>query len=168
MPPRLILASGSTYRRDLLARLRLPFETMVPDINETPLPSESPDTTAVRLAQQKAEAVAGRVQNALVIGSDQVAILDLEQIGKPGNHENALQQLKKMRGRKVVFHTGVCLYDSRRSGPDAVQLTNVQTTVTFRSLNDDELDAYLKIEQPYDCAGSAKKRGLGYCSDRKY
>jgi septum formation protein len=160
--PRLILGSSSIYRKELLGRLGLPFETMVPDIDETPLPGEAPETTALRLARAKAAAIAARAGAALVIGSDQVATLDGEQIGKPGNHANALQQLQKMRGREVVFHTALCLWDGRQSDAGAAaQLCNVQTLVRFRDLPDAELDAYLRIEQPYDCAGSAKNEGLG-------
>ncbi|WP_076591699.1 Maf-like protein [Herminiimonas arsenitoxidans] len=159
---RLILGSSSVYRKELLSRLHLPFEVMVPNIDETALPHESPDTTALRLAQQKAAAIATQAPNSLIIGSDQVATLDDEQIGKPGTHENALKQLQKMRGRKVVFHTALCLFDGRAgiSSP-RIQLENIQTFVTFRDLPDADLDAYLRIEQPYDCAGSAKNEGLG-------
>lgn len=161
-PTRLILGSSSVYRKELLSRLGLPFDIMVPDIDETPHPGETPDATALRLAREKAAAVAAKAGAALVIGSDQVATLDGEQIGKPGNHANALKQLQKMRGRQVIFHTALCLWDGRR--PDAAfaaQIRNVQTLVTFRDLPDAELDAYLHIEQPYDCAGSAKNEGLG-------
>jgi septum formation protein len=161
-PPRLILASSSPYRRELLARLQLPFEAIAPGIDEAPLPSEQPEATALRLARAKAAAVAARAPGSIVIGSDQVATLDGEQIGKPGDHARALAQLQKMRGRRVVFHTALCVWDSRASaltGP--AQLENVQTVVTFRDLPDAELDAYLRIEQPYDCAGSAKNEGLG-------
>jgi len=160
--PRLILASSSAYRRELLGRLRLPFEVMVPDIDESPLPGEAPETTALRLARSKAQAVAARAPGAVVIGSDQVATLDGEQIGKPGNHDHALAQLQKMRGRRVVFHTALCLWDGRAAAlTGGAQLENIQTFVTFRDLPDAELDAYLRIEQPYDCAGSAKNEGLG-------
>ena len=160
--PRLILASSSKYRKELLSRLHLPFETAVPDIDETPLPGEAPEQTALRLAKEKACSIASVSSDALVIGSDQVATLDGEQIGKPGTHENALAQLKKMRGRKVVFHTALCLWDGRRSATAAkAQIENIQTFVWFRNLPDHELDAYLRIEQPYDCAGSAKNEGLG-------
>jgi septum formation protein len=161
-PPRLILASGSAYRRELLARLRLPFEVLAPDIDEAPLPGETPDATALRLACAKARAVAERAPGSIVIGSDQVATLGGEQIGKPGNHAAALAQLQKMRGRQVIFHTALCVWDGRATaltGP--AQLENVQVAVTFRDLPDAELDAYLRIEQPYDCAGSAKNEGLG-------
>ena len=161
-PPRLILASSSAYRRELLARLRLPFEVMLPDIDESPLAGESPETTALRLARQKAQAVARRAPGSVVIGSDQVATLDGEQIGKPGNHANALAQLQKMRGREVVFHTALCLWDDRACAlTGGAHVQNVQTVVAFRDLPDAELDAYLRIEQPYDCAGSAKNEGLG-------
>jgi septum formation protein len=159
---RLILASSSIYRRELLSRLQLPFETMSPEIDESAYSDESPEATALRLAQQKAAAIAARADNALVIGSDQVATLDGRQIGKPGNHENALMQLQTMRGRRVVLHTALCLFDGRNtSTTPQYQLENVQTIVTFRDLPDHELDAYLRIEQPYDCAGSAKNEGLG-------
>jgi len=160
--PRLILASSSPYRRALLERLRLPFEVMAPDIDESALPGEAPETTALRLARAKAGAVAGAMPGSIVIGSDQVATLDGEQIGKPGNHANALAQLRKMRGRRVVFHTALCLWDARAAAlTGAAQLENVRTHVTLRDLPDAELDAYLRIEQPYDCAGSAKNEGLG-------
>jgi septum formation protein len=162
--PHLILASGSAYRRELLGRLRLPFEAIAPDIDETPRPGEAPEATALRLAREKAAAVARTHPGALVIGSDQVATLDGAQIGKPGDHARALAQLRTMRGRRVVFHTALCLWDGRLE-PDAAaqaaQLENVQVFVTFRDLPDAELDAYLRIEQPYDCAGSAKNEGLG-------
>ncbi|MNK04395.1 Maf-like protein YceF [compost metagenome] len=161
-PARLILGSSSVYRKELLSRLGLPFEVMSPDIDETALPGESPAATALRLAQQKAEAIAAKAPGSLIIGSDQVATLDGEQIGKPGNHANALQQLQKMRGREVIFHTALCLFDGRSGmASPRLQLENIQTFVTFRDLPDAELDAYLRIEQPYDCAGSAKNEGLG-------
>ncbi|MGH8855248.1 MAG: Maf family nucleotide pyrophosphatase [Telluria sp.] len=161
-PPRLILASGSAYRRELLARLHLPFEAIAPEIDETPRPGEAPQDTARRLAGAKAAAIAARAPGALVIGSDQVATLDGLQIGKPGSHARALEQLQLMRGRRVVFHTALCLWDSRVADPAlAAQVENVQVFVDFRDLPDAELDAYLRIEQPYDCAGSAKNEGLG-------
>lgn len=159
--PRLILASSSPYRRELLQRLRIPFEVQIPDIDETPLPAEAPEQTALRLATEKACAVALNCERALVIGSDQVATLDGQQIGKPGNHDSALRQLQAMRGREVIFHTALCLWDGRLAGETAAQRENVQTVVAFRDLPDHELDAYLRIEQPYDCAGSAKNEGLG-------
>jgi len=157
-PPRLILASSSAYRRELLGRLHLPFEAISPHIDETPAPGEAPEATALRLARAKAEAIALLHPGALVIGSDQVATQDGEQIGKPGNHARALAQLRTMRGREVVFHTALCLWDGRDG---TAQAENVQVSVRFRDLPDAELDAYLRIEQPYDCAGSAKNEGLG-------
>jgi septum formation protein len=160
-PVRLILASSSAYRRELLSRLGLLFEAIAPDIDETPLQGEAPEATALRLARDKAAAVARQHPGALVIGSDQVATLDGEQIGKPGDHARALAQLQKMRGRRVTFHTALCLWDGRLSAEQAAQVENVQVFVTFRDLPDHELDAYLRIEQPYDCAGSAKNEGLG-------
>ena len=159
--PRLILASSSPYRRELFERLHLPFEAISPHIDETPRAGEAPEATALRLARAKAEAIARHYPGALVIGSDQVATLDGEQIGKPGDHARALAQLQKMRGREVVFHTALCLWDSRLDAPCPVQVENVQVFVHFRDLPDAELDAYLRIEQPYDCAGSAKNEGLG-------
>jgi septum formation protein len=141
----------------------------VPDIDETAQNGETPDATALRLAQQKAEAIAGQLassasnsaENALIIGSDQVATLNGIHIGKPGDHASALKQLQLMRGKEVVFHTALCLLDTRPGAQPAVQLRDVQTIVRFRDLPDAELDAYLRIEQPYDCAGSAKNEALG-------
>lgn len=160
--PRLILGSSSIYRKELLGRLRLPFDVIVPDIDESPLTGELPQDTACRLAREKAQAVAKTAPDALIIASDQVATLDNIQIGKPGNHANALLQLQAMRGKEVIFHTALCLLDSRQADKaHPLQLRNVQTFVTFRDLPDAELEAYLHIEQPYDCAGSAKNEGLG-------
>ncbi|MPQ57951.1 Maf-like protein [Duganella sp. FT27W] len=162
LPLHLVLASSSAYRKELLSRLHLPFDVAVPDIDESPLPGETPSATALRLAREKAAAVAAKLPGSIVIGSDQVATLDDGQIGKPGNHANALAQLQKMRGREVIFHTALCVWDGRAEHPDsAAQLADIQTRVTFRDLPDAELDAYLRIEQPYDCAGSAKNEGLG-------
>lgn len=156
--PPLILGSSSPYRRELLARLRMPFDVAVPDIDETPLAGEAPEATALRLSRCKAEAIAARHPGALVIGSDQVCTLDGAQIGKPGSHEKALVQLQQMRGRTVTFHSALCLLDSRTG---EARLADVQTRATFRDLSDAELDAYLRMETPYDCAGSAKAEGLG-------
>ncbi|CAG4906686.1 Maf-like protein [Paraburkholderia saeva] len=161
-PPRLILASSSRYRRELLERLRIPFDVVVPDIDETPLAGESPETTALRLAEAKARAVAGSGAGAaartLVIGSDQVATYDGLQIGKPGTHAKALAQLQAMRGRDVLFHSALCLFDS---GSGTAQAVDVVTRVRFRNLPDTDLEAYLLAETPYDVAGSAKSEGLG-------
>ncbi|NPT42720.1 septum formation protein Maf [Paraburkholderia sp. 1N] len=160
-PPRLILASSSPYRRELLERLRVPFDVIVPAIDETPLAGETPEVTALRLAEAKARAVTDKLGAgvaALVIGSDQVATYDGLQIGKPGTHDKALAQLQAMRGREVLFHSALCLFDNR-SG--AAQSADVITRVQFRDLPDAELDAYLRAETPYDVAGSAKSEGLG-------
>jgi septum formation protein len=157
---RIILASSSPYRKELLSRLQLTFELAVPDIDETPRQNETPEHTAMRLAEEKARFIGKNNKNAIIIGSDQVATLDQIQIGKPGNHQNALAQLQMMRGRRVVFHSALCVYQNYQVEP-TVQIENVQTIVTFRNLPDSELDAYLRIEQPYDCAGSAKNEGLG-------
>lgn len=159
--PLLILGSSSAYRKELLSRLHLPFDAIAPDIDECPLPGEAPPQTALRLAQAKAEAIASRCGPALVIGSDQVATLGDCQIGKPGDHARALAQLQRMRGCEVTFHTALCLLDTRPGSAAPLQLENVQTVVRFRDLPDAELDAYLRIERPYDCAGSAKNEGLG-------
>ncbi len=158
-PPRtLVLGSTSRYRRELLERLRVPFEVAAPDVDETPLPEEAPRDLAQRLALAKAYAVAARFPQAVVIGSDQVADLHGKPLGKPGNHANAVAQLRRMRGQTVVFQTAlsvVCL----ESGFAQTALAPVQ--VLFRDLSDAEIEAYLLAEQPYDCAGSAKSEGLG-------
>lgn len=157
-PHRLILASTSRYRRELLERLRLPFEAMAPGVDETPLPGEQPATLARRLARAKAADVAAQHPGAVVIGSDQVADLDGLPLGKPGNHENAVTQLRAMRGRTVVFHTAVAVRCVARA-VDTCELATV--TVQVRALTDDDIERYLQAEQPYDCAGSAKAEGLG-------
>jgi septum formation protein len=156
--PRIVLASSSPYRRELLARLRLDFEVSAPEIDEAALPGETAGATALRLAQAKARAVGGQYPHALVIGSDQVAALKGSSLGKPGNHANAMAQLKAMRGKTVVFHTAVALLNSK-SG--SMQAAEVPTTVRFRNYGDGEIERYLAAEQPYDCAGSAKIEGLG-------
>jgi septum formation protein len=160
-PPRLILASSSRYRRELLERLRIPFDVVVPALDETPFAGETPETTALRLAEAKARAVAAGLSAgdaALVIGSDQVATYDGLQIGKPGSHEKALAQLQSMRGREVLFHSALCLFDTRSGN---AQTLDIITAVRFRNLSDAELEAYLRAETPYDVAGSAKSEGLG-------
>jgi septum formation protein len=157
---RIILASTSRYRRELLSRLYLPFDVISPHIDETALPDEAPEATALRLAQQKAQAVAKLAPGSIVIGSDQVATMDNVHIGKPGTHQHALKQLQMMRGRQVIFHSALCVYQDNQAAP-LIQLDNVQTIVTFRDLPDAELENYLHIEKPYDCAGSAKNEGLG-------
>lgn len=154
----LVLGSTSPYRRDLLSRLHLPFEVAAPEVDETPLAGETPGQIARRLALAKARAVAANFPQAVVIGSDQVADMEGEPLGKPGNHENAVAQLRRMRGRTVVFQTAVsvvCL----ASGFEQSDLAPVK--VRFRMLGDDEIEAYLRAERPYDCAGSARSEGLG-------
>lgn len=158
MSPTLVLASTSTYRRELLARLQLPFDVARPDVDETPLPGERAEQTALRLAEAKACAVAPRFPGSLIIGSDQVALLDGEQLGKPGHHAAAVAQLQKMRGRRVVFHTALALLDSR-SG--VAEVVDVPYEVQLRTYSDELIERYLRTEQPYDCAGSAKTEGLG-------
>ncbi|MFP5406897.1 MAG: Maf family nucleotide pyrophosphatase [Gammaproteobacteria bacterium] len=155
----LILASTSPYRRELLGRLRLPFIVEAPGIDETPLPGETPPAAARRLARAKAEAVSARHPTALVIGSDQTATLDGTLIlGKPGGHEAARAQLRAASGRSLVFHTALAVVRSADSfGHEQV----VETRVRFRRLAEEEIEAYLLDEQPYDCAGSAKNEGLG-------
>lgn len=155
---KLILASTSPYRRELLERLKIPFEVFAPNVDETPLPGETPEQTATRLAEAKARAGEANFPDALIIGSDQVATLDGLQLGKPHTHENATRQLRMMRGRSVVFNTALCLYNSQ-SG--SVQNRMVPFTVTFRDLSDAQIEHYLTKEQPYNCAGSAKSEGLG-------
>ncbi|MFM0218660.1 MULTISPECIES: Maf-like protein [Paraburkholderia] len=160
-PPRVILASSSPYRRELLERLRIPFDVAVPAIDETAHAGETPDATALRLAEAKARAVASALpadEAVLVIGSDQVATYDGLQIGKPGTHDKALAQLQAMRGREVLFHSALCLFDSRSR---TAQSVDVITRVRFRELPDAALEAYLLAETPYDVAGSAKSEGLG-------
>ena len=154
----LILASSSIYRQQLLQRLRLPFTAVSPDIDETPRPAEHAADTALRLAEQKARALAGRFPDALIIGSDQVAILNGEAISKPGNHANAVQQLTAASGRSVYFHTALCLLNS---GNAEVQTKIASNEVKFRRLTAEQIERYLLAETPYDCAGSAKCEGLG-------
>ena len=154
----LILGSTSRYRRELLERLRIPFQVVAPDVDETALPQESPIDLAERLALAKAKAVAAQFPRAVVIGSDQVADLNGQSLGKPGTHDKAVAQLRMMRGQTVVFQTAmtvVCL----ETGFERCSLAAVR--VKFRDLTDDEIENYLRIEQPYDCAGSAKSEGLG-------
>ena len=155
-PLRLRLASSSRYRRELLERLRVPFEVLAPDVDETPQPGEPPARLAARLALAKAQAVAAR--GVWTLGSDQVATLDGRPIGKPGNHAAATAQLLAASGRTMLFHTAVALVDldGGRTRVDCVD-----TAVRFRHLGEAEIEAYLLAEQPYDCAGAAKSEGLG-------
>ena len=156
--PRLILASTSPYRRDLLARLQLPFEAVAPDADETPLPNEAPAATAERLAVAKAQAVADRFPDALIIGSDQVAHLGETRFGKPGTRARAIDQLRTMSGHTVVFHTGLCLLNSATG---RIHLRGIPTEVRFRELSDAEITRYLDREDALNCAGSARSEGLG-------
>jgi septum formation protein len=156
--PALILGSTSRYRRELLTRLRVPFEVVSPDVDETPLTGESPQILATRLALAKAKAVAALHPQAVVIGSDQVADLNGEPLGKPGTHERAVLQLQRMRGQTVVFQTAVSVVCLERQFE---QTELAQIKVRFRDLSDADIEAYLRAEEPYDCAGSAKSEGLG-------
>lgn len=155
---KLVLASTSRYRRELLSRLHVPFEVLAPDVDETPLPGESPSATALRLSVLKAQAAAASWPDALIIGSDQVLMLGEAQLGKPGNYTNAFAQLKAMQGRAMVFHTALTLLNSRTG---RTQTRDVPTTVHIRRLSDAQIAAYLEKEKPYDCAGSAKSESLG-------
>jgi septum formation protein len=155
---RLVLGSSSIYRHELLRRLQIPFEVYNPEIDETPLAGESPDTTALRLAAAKTRMVAVSHPGALIIGADQVAVLGGIQLGKPLNHANATQQLRLIRGKEVVFHTALSLLNSDK---DNMQIRLVSSRVKFRKLSDKQIDNYLDREQPYHCAGSAKLEGLG-------
>lgn len=155
---KLVLASTSRYRRELLSRLKLPFEVVSPNVDETPMPYETPSATALRLSVLKAQAVIDQFPEALIIGSDQVLMLEEEQLGKPGNYENAFQQLKTMQGKAMVFHTALTLLNSRTGH---AQTRDIPTVVHIRNLSDAQIEAYLKKEEPYDCAGSAKSESLG-------
>jgi len=157
-PRPLILGSTSAYRRELLERLRIPFTVESPHVDETPLPGEAPAALAQRLALAKAQAVARRHPGSIVIGSDQVADLDGQPLGKPGTHSRAVTQLQQMRGKTVIFQTAVAVV-CEESG--FVQLALAPVNVKFRELTDAEIESYLLAEQPYDCAGSAKSEGLG-------
>ena len=156
--PRLILASTSRYRRELLARLRVPFDVLSPGVDEAPQHGEAPRELALRLAIAKAEAVAGLHPEAVVIGSDQVCELDGQPLGKPGNHAGAVAQLRILSGRSAVFLTAVAVAHRARGFAQA-DLAPVR--VVFRELADDEIERYLQLDQPYDCAGSAKSESLG-------
>ncbi|HEY9224374.1 MAG TPA: Maf family nucleotide pyrophosphatase [Variovorax sp.] len=158
MPRTLILASTSPYRRELLNRLGLPFEVQAPGVDETPLAGETPLALAQRLALAKAHAVATAFPEAVVIGSDQVADLNGEPLGKPGDHARATLQLQRMRGQTLVFQTAVAVVCAA-TGFSAHDVAPVR--VIFRALSDDAIERYLRAEQPYDCAGSAKSEGLG-------
>jgi MAF protein len=154
----LVLASTSPFRRELLERLHLPFETFAPEVDETPRETETPQDIVRRLAEAKARAGAGRYPDALIIGSDQLAVCGGDVLGKPGDHANALRQLRRLSGQRVTFLTGLCLYDSA-SGRGVVDV--VPFSVRFRNLTEAQLDRYLSTEKPYNCAGSFKSEALG-------
>ncbi|WP_150428811.1 Maf family nucleotide pyrophosphatase [Dechloromonas sp. CZR5] len=158
MSQKLILASTSPYRRELLSRLGLPFEVANPQTDETPFPSEPPEALSLRLSEAKARAVAGIYPDALIIGSDQVATVNGKIYGKPGNHERAVDQLHQLSGKTVNFFTGLCLFNARTGYAD---VRGIPTLVTFRNLTSAEIENYLHREPAYNCAGSAKSEGLG-------
>lgn len=154
----LVLASTSPFRKELLGRFGVPFETASPHSNETPLPGEAPDDLVARLAEAKARAVSNQYPEALIIGSDQVAVLDGKILGKPGSHEVAVAQLRQASGNCVTFKTGLCLLNSKT---DHAQTDVISYQVVFRTLAEQEIEHYLRREQPYNCAGSFKSEGLG-------
>lgn len=155
---KLLLASSSPYRRELLSRLRIPFDWQAPDVDEQALPGEKPQQLALRLSSSKAQAFADEQREHLIIGSDQVASCRGQSINKPGNYANAFKQLQALSGQRVDFYTGLCVLDSVSGRSIADTVT---TRVVFRQLSDTEIDSYLRCEQPYDCAGSFKAEGLG-------
>jgi septum formation protein len=158
MTDTLVLASTSPYRKALLEKLQLPFETVAPDIDEASLAGESPEQLVARLAEAKAKAAANTFTQALIIGSDQVAVVEGKIVGKPGSHDDAVAQLKRASGKRVIFLTGLCVYNvaSQRS-----QVEVVPFSVVFRQLTETQIEHYLHREQPYNCAGSFKSEGLG-------
>lgn len=154
----LVLASTSIYRSELLARLRIPFLTAAPDVDETPLANESARQTSWRLSRAKAQTVAARYPDALIIGSDQVALLGDQQLSKPLTHDNAVQQLRAMRGKSIIFYTALTLFNART---DNIQTEVAVNRVNYRNIADPQIENYLHKEQPYHCAGSTKSEGLG-------
>lgn len=153
---RLILASSSRYRHEMLSRLGIPFEAVSPNVDETPLPGEPPAELSIRLSRAKAEAICALHRGAVVIGSDQVATFDGHPIGKPGNFERARDQLRMLSGRTVEFHSALCVHDGKR-----YEIEDVITRCEFLVLSDAQIDMYLQREKPFDTAGSAKAEGLG-------
>jgi len=156
--PKLVLASTSPFRKEILAKLGVEFETASPDIDESPLANETPEQLVVRLAELKAQAVAGNYPDHLIIGSDQVAVIDGKIIGKPHTHERAVEQLTNASGKTIRFYTGLCLYNSSTG---LSQSEAVPFDVVFRNLNSSQIENYLKAEKPYNCAGSFKSEALG-------
>ena len=156
--PTLVLASTSPFRKEILQKLGMPFETASPNVDESHIKGETPQQLVSRLAEKKAKAVADKYPNALIIGSDQVAVIDVEILGKPGTHTRAVEQLTNASGKAVHFFTGLCLYNSATSSS---QCETVPFDVVFRELTDDQIENYLQREQPYNCAGSFKSEALG-------
>ena len=164
MQPKIILASGSPFRKQLLGRLILDYECLAPDIDETIIPGEDASSYVCRLAESKADRVAVDHPQAVVIGSDQCALLGEKILGKPGTHENALRQLREAQGKTMVFHTAVCVLNP---SVEFRAVEDVVYEVEFRNLSDRQLDHYLRIEEPYQCAGSFKSEGYGACLFKK-
>jgi septum formation protein len=162
---KLILASSSPYRRELLARLKLPFEVILPQVDETPRPGETPQALVERLSIEKAQAVAAGRQDALVIGSDQVAVYNGTLVGKPHSHDRAVEQLRLAAGRSVTLFTGLALANTDTG---RVQCEVIPFHVTFRPLTDEQIESYLRQEKPYSCAGSVKSEGLGIALLEKF
>jgi septum formation protein len=160
----LVLGSTSIYRRELLQRLRIPFQIAAPNVDETPLEGESARETSWRLSREKAQAVAAHYPDALIIGSDQVALLHEQQLGKPLTHDNAVRQLCAMRGQSVTFYTALTLLNARTG---KMQTDVAENRVEFRDLSDYEIESYLQKEQPYHCTGGAKSEGLGIALIRR-
>ena len=160
MKPDIILASSSPFRKSLLERLHLNFRTISPDIDEGHHQGELAEDYVCRLARQKAQAIANRHPSSIIIGSDQCALLDGRVLGKPGSHENALEQLKTAQGKTVVFHTGLCVM---QQSSNFCEVEDILFEVSFRELSDEQLDHYLRVEQPYGCAGSFKSEAYGIC-----
>ena len=158
MPLKLILASSSPYRRELLERLKIPFEVMAPEVDETPRPGETPEKLVERLAIEKARKITGQKAGTLVIGSDQVAVYNGSIVGKPHNHDKAVEQLRSASGKTVTLYTGLALVNADTG---RVQHEVIPYRVTFRALTDAQIESYLRKEQPYSCAGSVRSEGLG-------
>jgi septum formation protein len=162
---KLILASSSPYRRELLERLKIPFEITAPEVDETPHPGETPEKLVERLAIEKAQKIAGKTRGVLVIGSDQVAVYNGSIVGKPHSHDMAVQQLRAASGRTVTLYTGLVLINA---DTQRIQREVIPYRVTFRRLTDDQIESYLHKEQPYSCAGSVKSEGLGIALLEKF
>jgi len=160
LKPDIILASSSPFRKSLLERLHLDFSSISPDIDESHLQGEHAEDYVRRLAREKAQVIAAQYPQSIIIGSDQCALLDGRILGKPGSHENALKQLINAQGKTVIFHTGLCVVQQSR---DFCEVKDILFEVSFRELSDEQLEHYLRIEQPYECAGSFKSEAYGIC-----